>query len=118
MQSRFYLYLLYEAGYDYFAADYELKKMPELIYLNPRYPKQSLRIEYNKKEFQKDKNYFKDLIKEILTEVEFPLTDDLNKCRFCEYRPICRGKKTESKELIEEDLDLNLDWETVEEIEF
>ena len=118
MQSRFYLYLLFEAGYDYFAADYELKKMPKLIYWNPRYPEQVIQIDYSKDDFKKDKSYFKKLINEILNEEDFPLTDDLNKCRFCEYRPICRGKKTESKEIVEEDLDLNLDWEAVEEIEF
>lgn len=118
MQSRFYLYLLYEAGYDYFSADYELKKMPELIYWNPRYPEQSIQIKYSKNDFNRDRDYFNKLIAEILNESEFPLTDDLNKCRFCEYRPICRGEKTESRELIEEDLNLNLDWEAVEEIEF
>lgn len=118
MQSRFYLYLLYEAGYNYFAADYELEKMPELIYWNPRYPDQSLKLKYTKNDFQADKNFFKDLIDEILSENDFPLTSDLDKCRFCEYRPICRGKKTETKKIIEEDLDLNLDWEAVEEIEF
>ncbi|TDO86144.1 PD-(D/E)XK nuclease superfamily protein [Halanaerobium saccharolyticum] len=118
MQSRFYLYLLYEAGYDYFAADYKLQQMPGLSYWNPRYPDQSIQINYTQDKFNQDRNYFKKLITEILTEEEFPLTDDLNKCRFCEYRPICRGKKTESKEIIEEDLDLNLDWEAVEEIEF
>ena len=118
MQSRFYLYLLFEAGYDYFAADYDLKKRPELIYWNPRYPKQSLKIKYNKNNFKKDKAYFQKLISEILNEEKFPLTDNLKKCRFCEYRPICRGEKPENKELIEEDLDLNLDWEAVEEIEF
>ena len=118
MQSRFYLYLLYEAGYDYFAPAYELKSMPELIYWNPRYPGQSIQIHYSKSDFESDKDYFNELITEILSEAEFPLTDDLNKCRFCEYRPICRGKKTESKELIEEDLDLDLDWEALEEVEF
>lgn len=118
MQSHFYLYLLSEAGYDYFAADYNLKQMPALIYWNPRYPDQSIQINYSKNDFKRDRDYFKQLITEILNESEFPLTDDLNKCRFCEYRPICRGEKTESKELIEEDLDLNLDWEAVEEIEF
>ncbi len=118
MQSRFYLYLLFEAGYNYFASDYELKKMPKLIYWNPRYPDQVIKIDYSKDDFDKDKSYFKKLINEILNEEEFSLTDDLNKCRFCEYRPICRGKKTERKEIVEEDLDLNLDWEAVEEIEF
>jgi CRISPR/Cas system-associated exonuclease Cas4 (RecB family) len=118
MQSRFYLYLLYEAGYDYFAADYKLKTMPELIYWNPRYQEQSVRINYSKTDFEQDKEYFKQLITEILNEKEFPLTDDLNKCRFCEYRPICRDKKTEVREVIEDDLDLKLDWEAVEELEF
>ena len=118
MQSRFYLYLLFETGYDYFAAEYELENMPELIYWNPRYPKQKIRIEYNIDEFKKDKSYFKKLINKILNEDKFPLTEELNKCQFCEYRPICRGKKTEEKEIIEDDLDLNLDWESVEEIEF
>jgi len=118
MQSRFYLYLLYEAGYEYFSTDYELEQMPALIYWNPRYPEQKIQIKYSQKNFKSDKTFFKELISEILHESEFPLTDDLNKCRFCEYRPICRGEKTESRELIEEDLDLNLDWEAVEEIEF
>jgi CRISPR/Cas system-associated exonuclease Cas4 (RecB family) len=118
MQSRFYLYLLFETGYDYFAAEYELENMPELIYWNPRYPKQKIRIEYNNEEFKKDKSYFKKLINKILNEDKFPLTEELNKCQFCEYRPICRGEKTEEKEIIEDDLDLNLDWESVEEIEF
>ena len=118
MQSRFYLYLLFEAAYDYFAADYELKKMPELIYWNPRYPEEHIKLKYDKNKFQEDRIYFQKLITEILNEEVFPLTDDLMKCRFCEYRPICRGEKTENKELIEEDLDLNLDWEALEEIEF
>jgi len=118
MQSRFYLFLLYQAAYEYFGTDYELEKMPELIYWNPRYPNQNLKINYNQNDFKKDKSYFNNLLTEILAESEFQLTDDLNKCRFCEYRPICRGKKTEEKEIVEEDLDLNLDWEAVEEIEF
>lgn len=118
MQSRFYLYLLVEAGYQYFKNNYKLEKMPELIYWNPRYPKQKVQIKYKEAEFEKDKNYFKKLINQILAEKDFALTTDLNKCRFCEYRPICRDKKTETKTIIEEDLDLNLDWEAIEEIEF
>lgn len=118
MQSRFYLYLLLEAGYDYFAAEYELVNMPELVYWNPRYPNQEIRINYTKSQFEKDKDYFQKLINEILKEEKFPLTDNLNKCKFCEYRPICRGKKNENKEIIEDDLDLNLDWDSIEEIEF
>ncbi|KXS49622.1 PD-(D/E)XK nuclease family protein [Halanaerobium congolense] len=118
MQSRFYLFLLFEAGYKYFLNRYELKNMPILIYWNPRYPKEKVKIEYSKDNFKKDKNYFERLINEILNENEFSLTDDLNKCRFCEYRPICRGKTTENKEIIEDDLKLNLDWDSVEEMEF
>ena len=50
----------YSVETDYFAADYELEKMPELIYWNPRYPDQSLKLKYNKDDFQTDKKFFKD----------------------------------------------------------
>lgn len=118
MQSRFYLYLLYEAGYEYFDEDYKLEEFPNLIYWNPRYPKEKVIISYNLEDYKNDQNYFKDLINEILNESEFPLTEDLNKCRFCEYRPICRGEKPEKHELLEEDLELDLNWESIEEMEF
>lgn len=118
MQSRFYLYLLYGAGYDYFKSEFKLKNFPRLIYWNPRYPKQEKVINYDLDKFNKDQKYFKELISEILAEEEFELTDDLNKCRFCEYRPICRAKKTEIQEVIEEDLELDLNWESIEELEF
>lgn len=118
MQSRFYLYLLYEAGYKYFDEDFNLEEFPELIYWNPRYPKEKVVINYSLADYKKDQNYFENLINEILNESKFPLTEDLNKCRFCEYRPICRGKKTEKQELLEEDLELDLNWESIEEMEF
>lgn len=118
MQTRFYLYLMVKAGYKYFAQDYKLETMPCLIYWNPRYPGQPVSLKYDKKSFEQDQTFFEELLKEILTSSEFPLTEDINKCRFCEYRPICRGKRSEDIEVFEEDLDLNLDWESVEEFEF
>lgn len=118
MQSRFYLYLFVEAGYKYFADEYKSKNMPSLIYWNPRFPSEKVIVKYSRSEFEKDSKFFNDLISEIKTEEEFPLTDDLNICRYCEYRPVCRGKKQEGQELFDEDLDLDLDWESVEEMEF
>ncbi|ADQ15260.1 PD-(D/E)XK nuclease family protein [Halanaerobium hydrogeniformans] len=118
IQSRFYLYLMVEAAYKYFADAYQLEGMPKLLYWNPRYPKEEIKINYNKKDHKKDRDFFEALIEEILGQENFDLTDNLNLCRFCEYRPICRGKKAEGKELIEEDLNLDLDWEAVEEMEF
>lgn len=118
MQSRFYLYLLTEAAYNYFAADYQLHNLPRLVYWNPRYPTAELVIDYKEDKFKEDQQYFKNLIKEIMKAEEFELTDDLNKCRFCEYRPICRSKKPEFQEVVEEDLELDLNWESIEELEF
>ncbi|MCC3145003.1 PD-(D/E)XK nuclease family protein [Halanaerobium sp. Z-7514] len=118
IQSRFYLYLMFEAGYQYFADSYDLEGMPKLIYWNPRYPKEEISINYDQAKYQRDSDFFKALLEAILAEEEFALTEDLNLCRFCEYRPICRSKKPEGRELVEEDLDLDLDWEVVEEMEF
>ncbi|MFW6280558.1 MAG: PD-(D/E)XK nuclease family protein [Halanaerobium sp.] len=118
MQSRFYLYLFVEAGYQYFGEKYITENMPSIIYWNPRFPSEKIQVKYSKTEFNKDSEFFNDLIKEIKKESEFPLTEDLNICRYCEYRPVCRGKKQEGQELFEEDLDLDLDWESVEEMEF
>lgn len=118
MQSRFYLYLLFKAGYNYFQKEYNLKNPPRLIYWNPRYPKEKVIIDYDQLKFKADHKYFTELIVEIMEEENFELTEDLNKCRFCEYRPICRAKKTEMQEVVEEDLELNLNWESIEELEF
>ena len=118
IQSRFYLYLMVEAGYKYFADVYQLKGMPKLIYWNPRFPQEEIKINYNKDDFKKDNEFFSVLIEEILEEESFVLTEDLGLCRVCEYRPICRGKKAEGREVVEEDLKLDLDWEAIEEMEF
>jgi len=118
IQSRFYLYLMAEAGREYF--DYHSREfsMPKLIYWNPRYPNQKAAVKYSEIDLKRDRNFFENLIEEIYSEEDFALTDDLNLCRYCEYRPICRGKKQEGQDLIEEDLELDLDWGAVEEMEF
>jgi len=118
MQSRFYLYLMAEAGDKYFSRDYSIENMPQLIYWNPRYPDEELLISYSEADFKKDRKFFANLIAEIKAEEEFPLTEDLNICRYCEYRPICRGKVQEGREVYEEDLELELNWESVEEMEW
>lgn len=118
MQSRFYLYLFIKAGHRYFGDEYEVENMPSLIYWNPRFPSEEITVKYSNLDFEKDSDFFNNLISDIKNEEEFPLTDNLNICRYCEYRPVCRGKKQEGQELFEEDLDLDLDWESVEEMEF
>lgn len=117
-QSRFYLYLFKKAGQRYFSDKYDLENNPILIYWNPRFPEEKKIITYTDEDFSNDSHYFENLVEKILNEDKFPMTDNLNICQYCEYRPICRGKRTEKREMFEEDLDMDLNWEEIEELEF
>lgn len=117
-QSRFYLYLFKLAGQRYYSDKYDIEKNPVLIYWNPRFAEEKKIINYTDEDFSNDSSYFESLVERILTEGEFPMTENLDICRYCEYRPICRGKKTEKREIFEEDLDMDMNWEEIEELEF
>src|SRR6056297_1016627 len=117
-QSRFYLYLFKKAGQKYYSDKFDIQNNPDLIFWNPRFPEEKKIINYSDEDFSKDSIYFEDLVGKILMEDEFPMTNNFNICRYCEYRPICRGKQTEKREIFEEDLDMDLNWEEIEELEF
>ena len=120
LQTKVYLYVLAEAGlFYYFAENFDLNKM-SIIYWNPRYPKQNVKINYSRKNYKKDKKFLKDKIEEIknLKYNEFFKTDNKKTCKFCEYRPICLGKKAESIEVEDDDINLEIDWDNIDEISF
>ncbi|MGM0436966.1 MAG: PD-(D/E)XK nuclease family protein [Bacillota bacterium] len=120
LQTKVYLYVLAEAGSFYYLKDnFDLNKM-SIIYWNPRYPKQTIKISYNKEKFRKDKKFLKNKIKEIknLDYNDFEKTDNKKACKFCEYRPICSGKKPETIEVGDDDIDLEIDWDNIDEMSF
>ncbi len=117
-QTKLYLYQLAKAGQQ-IEKSFPIK--PEnisLIYWNPRFPDLSCQYAYHEKQFVADFNYLSDVIQKIMEADEFPLTDKLDTCRYCEYRPICRDKKPERLITPEDDLLDNFSWSEIEEIQF
>lgn len=116
LQTLVYLYVLQEALDEY------LPEVGEtgLIYWNPRFPDDKRIITYSKEQFKEDELYLGNKIREIkeLDYNEFHTVNDEKLCKYCEYRSICFNKKPELIQLEEDDLDLDLDWESIEEIEF
>lgn len=109
IQTRLYLSLL--AGSQYFGRGAESIAM---VYWNPRFPQEPLRVNYSAVQQQKDEDWIEGLIAQVLATDAFPATFDEKKCRFCEYRPICRGQEPE--EIADPLTLIDVDWEQVQEI--
>lgn len=109
-QTRLYLYLLTLSGYFQGEPD-----QVEMVYWNPRFPKEPLRVSYSARQRQEDEDWLRKLITEIFSTGAFPTTLNEKNCRFCEYRPVCHGQGLE--EVQEDLLDLEeVDWEQIQEI--
>ncbi len=73
--------------------------LPENIsmeYWFVNFPDQPIRFSYNKAQLEADEHYLSGLVNTITQSlsVEFPLTTDLTRCKFCNYRSLCaRGEK-------------------------
>ena len=120
LQTKVYLYVLAQVGkYYYFDENIDLEKI-SIIYWNPRFPKQAAKINYNEEKFKKDREFLRNKINEIknLKYNDFKKTENEKVCKFCEYRPICTGKKAESIKVEDDDIDLEIDWDNVDEISF
>lgn len=120
MQTIVYLYVLQEGVTGYSSFDKMEMAELKLIYWNPRFPANIKSVNYSQEKFKRDRAFLTDIINEIkgLEYDGFTAIEDEKTCRYCEYRPICFGKKPELLELEEEDLVLDLDWETIDEIQF
>ena len=86
----------------------------------------TIRFEYDDAQFQADEKMLTQLIQEIDTRTEFPLTDEVRRCHFCTYRSLCE-RGVEAGSLDEWDLldydstdleDFDFDLEQIAEIEF
>jgi hypothetical protein len=127
MQTRVYLYLLAQ---EYGILDPSLKLKLEdtrMIYWQANFPENSLEITYSDAACQADHLYLTHLIDEILaaSDESFHKTDDLNQCKYCNYRSLCdRGVQAGSFNSMEMDGDefnldtFNLDLDQINEIAF
>ena len=100
----------------------------EMVYWFVNQPEEPEVFSYNRLAYQRDLNYFDDLINTISKKSEpvFPLTSDVKRCLFCTYRSLCeRGEKPgmihQLEDMQEDDFssqDVSLDYEQIGEIKY
>lgn len=117
LQTRVYRYVLAEAG----APLNDGRPIPPdtiaMRYWFADFPDQPERLPYDAIQHAADRKYLADLAAEIATagEEDFPLTDDVKRCRFCPYRSLC-GRGIEAGALGEDEAEVEpeeeADWTT------
>ncbi|MDA8234776.1 MAG: PD-(D/E)XK nuclease family protein [Clostridia bacterium] len=119
-QTRVYLYLLCRAGGAYSPKGGFTPEDISMVYWNPNHPGAIEPLAYSEKQLLADEKLFRETIEKLegLDFEDFGPTPDQRQCRFCEYAPICHGERAMELEMVEEDLDIDLDWESIGEIAF
>lgn len=132
MQTRVYPWLLAQAGAALNnGAPIEPKNI-SMLYWYPEFPAEPERFSYSEILFQNNTSTLNELIFRIEHAVQaddFPLTDDLQRCRYCVYRSLCErgsvagplletGGEPEPVAGDELDLSLDLDWDQVAALQF
>jgi hypothetical protein len=154
LQTRVYPLVLVQAGatlVDEFPSESERVPLPpeniEMRYWLAEYPHDPESFVYNADTYQADLDYLSALIIEITERIQpaeagaaltrgsilsdvWPLTSDLHRCRYCNYRSLCQrgdvaGSLVKHTEDYDEDLsiagselDFDLDWGQVQEIAY
>jgi len=80
-----------------------------LLYWFPAYPEKSIEFPFSVSQLKDNRTYFSNLIHEIVEKEpgDFPKTDDLRRCDFCQYRSLCE-RGVEAAEMGEtQDLDID-----------
>jgi CRISPR/Cas system-associated exonuclease Cas4 (RecB family) len=91
MQTRVYRYLLARAGSSLNDLHPIRPDQVEMIYWFAGFPNEPERLSYDAAQYQADEVLLNTLVAEIerAGPDDFPLTDDLRRCRFCSYRSLC-----------------------------
>lgn len=129
LQTRVYRYLLVRAGGELNGGSPIAPEQVTMTYWFANFPDAAEHLPYDAVQFAADQAYLHDLIAEIkqLGEDDFPLTDDVRRCRFCPYRSLCgRGVEAGALEAIDDAGEpepeiggaLDIDFEQISEITF
>jgi hypothetical protein len=124
--SRAMLYraLAVDAGAAFFGGQAPTPKQVHMIYWFATDGGQVERFDYDASQYAADRAFLAGLIDEIDAhrELIWPLTSDVNQCRFCNYRSLCeRGAKPGLFGELEVDVEpepLEIDLEQIAEIEY
>jgi hypothetical protein len=130
LQTRVYRYVLVRAGSQLNRGAVLQPEQIEMIYWFAAFPDQPERLPYNRTQHEADGRYLASLIAELAqaSDDDFPLTEDVTRCRFCPYRSLC-GRGAEAGDMhaeaevdaVEEattDWAASFDFEQVGEIAF
>jgi hypothetical protein len=126
-QTRVYPYLLVRAGAHLNKGRPLEPAQVEMVYWFASFPGDPERLQYEKESYEQDQAYLNSLVQEIegLSEGEFGLTADDERCRLCPYRSLCqRGVRAGDFLEAEEDRDTEdegeifLDFDQIAEIEY
>ena len=127
MQTKVYPLLLARAGHELTGGGPIAPERISMVYWFAEQPDSPVNFPYSAQQLQADEDLISGLVAEVSgleTIDDFPLTNDLRQCRFCEYRSLCdRGAQAGELEdwlYLNDDtaLDLEIDLEGIEEIEF
>jgi CRISPR/Cas system-associated exonuclease Cas4 (RecB family) len=127
LQTRVYPYLLVQAGAHLNQGEKILPEQVTMVYWYAAHPAKPHRFPYSQTQYEKDGKYLAGLVDEIdgMEEDEFPLTEDLERCKFCVYRSLCdRGIQagtlipTETGDGFEAEAEFEIDFDQIAEIEF
>ena len=95
-----------------------------MVYWFANFPDQPVEFSYSSEKMDADREAIETLLSEIRARADiadFPLTPDINKCRFCVYRSLCdRGESAGLNPDLEyeQQVDFDLDFDQIQEIEF
>lgn len=113
MQTRVYPYLLVKAGKHLNEGKPIEPQQVQMIYWFANHPTQPEVFEYSQQQYENDERFLLNLTTEIKGRVDFPKTEDTNRCKFCTYRSLCdRGVRAGAMD----DIDLDEETETEDDL--
>ncbi len=127
LQTRVYPYLLVQAGAHLNGGAPIAPERVAMVYWYAAHPAKTNRFPYSQVQYEKDEKYLAGLAAEVagLGEDEFPLTEEVERCKFCVYRSLCdRGvqagtfEQTKTGDDFEADPGFEIDFDQIGEIEF
>ena len=95
----------------------------QMMYWFPEFPDDPIVFEYSSEQLHEDAATIQSLIHEIKASETFPLTDNTERCKFCQFRSLCeRGVEAGPVDAVDMDnLDetvAGFDFDQIAEIEF
>jgi CRISPR/Cas system-associated exonuclease Cas4 (RecB family) len=112
-QTCVYRYVLVEGAAELNSGVALTPSQVELIYWFTNYPQQPERLPYDAGQHAADQDALQAAVTEItaLDQAEWPLTEDLKRCRYCTYRTLCERDIVEAPEPEWEPEEEPEDWE-------